>query len=65
LTEELDKKEHNKYERVILAAMRARELADGIDVDAGMEGKKITSIAMQELESGQLQFGDEDEEGEE
>ena len=58
----LPEETHNKYERVILAAMRARELADGIDVDSGMEGKKITSIAMEELERGQLQFGDEEEE---
>ena len=62
MTEEIKEEEHNKYERVILAAMRARELAEGIDVNSDMEGKKITTIAMKELENGKLQFGDEIEE---
>ena len=60
-TDELDDRIYNKYERVILAAMRARELAEGIDVSSDMEGKKITSIAMKELESGKLQFSEEAE----
>ncbi len=50
----------NKYEKVILTAMRARELAEGINVTPEMEGRKITTIAMDELKEGALSF-DEDE----
>lgn len=59
MSEEVKKRVHNKYEQVILAAMRARELSDGIGVRPEMEGKKITTIAMQELQDGMLSFGDE------
>lgn len=52
----------NKYEKVILTSMRARELAEGINVTPEMEGKKITAIAMGELEDGSLAFEDEEDE---
>ena len=46
----------NKFQSVILAARRARELNQGIDVTQEMEGRKITSIAIEELESGKLKL---------
>ena len=49
---------YNKYEQVILTAMRARELAEGIDVRGDMEGQKITTIAMKELAAGKLAFAE-------
>jgi DNA-directed RNA polymerase omega subunit len=51
----------NKFQSVILAARRARELNQGIDVTEDMEGRKITSIAIEELESGKLEKEDEEE----
>lgn len=45
---------NNKYQRVMLAAKRARELAEGINLQPDMEGKKITTVAMAELERGEL-----------
>ncbi|MES2201139.1 MAG: DNA-directed RNA polymerase subunit omega [candidate division FCPU426 bacterium] len=57
-------KEMNKFEKVILTSMRARELAEGINVTAEMEGRKITSIAMDELGDGSLTFAKEEEEDE-
>jgi DNA-directed RNA polymerase subunit K/omega len=51
----------NKYEKVILTSMRARELAEGINVTPEMEGRKITAIAMDELADGSLSFEEEDE----
>ena len=56
------KKEMNKFEQVILTSMRARELAEGINVTPEMEGRKITTIAMDELADGSLSFGDEADE---
>lgn len=53
----------NKYEKVILTAMRARELAEGINVTPEMEGKKITTIAMDELKEGSLSFDEDKVEG--
>jgi DNA-directed RNA polymerase subunit K/omega len=52
----------NKYEKVILTSMRARELSEGINLTPEMEGKKITAIAMDELEDGSLAFDEEDDE---
>jgi DNA-directed RNA polymerase subunit K/omega len=52
----------NKYEKVILTSMRARELSEGINMTPEMEGKKITAIAMDELEDGSLAFDEEDDE---
>jgi DNA-directed RNA polymerase omega subunit len=54
----------NKFQSVILAARRARELNQGINVTQEMEGRKITSIAIEELEHGKLKMEDEDEDGE-
>jgi DNA-directed RNA polymerase omega subunit len=55
---QLDKSGNNKYQRVMLAAKRARELAEGINLQPEMEGKKITTIAMTELERGELKRDD-------
>lgn len=49
---------NNKYQRVMLAAKRARELAEGIGLQPEMEGRKITTIAMEELEKGMLRRDD-------
>jgi DNA-directed RNA polymerase omega subunit len=50
----LDAMGNNKYQRVMLAARRARELAEGIGLTPEMEGTKITTVAMNELEQGLL-----------
>ncbi len=50
----LDAMGNNKYQRVMLAARRARELAEGIGLTPEMEGIKITTVAMGELEKGML-----------
>jgi DNA-directed RNA polymerase subunit K/omega len=50
----LDAMGNNKYQRVMLAARRARELAEGIGLTPEMEGTKITTTAMLELEQGLL-----------
>lgn len=57
--EKSGKKEMNKFEQVILTSMRARELAEGINVTPEMEGRKITTIAMDELADGSLRFEEE------
>lgn len=53
-----DKAGNNKFQRVMLAAKRARELAEGINLMPEMEGSKITSVAMSELERGELKRDD-------
>ena len=53
-----DKSGNNKYQRVMLAAKRARELAEGINLQPEMEGRKITTIAMSELDKGILKRDD-------
>ncbi|HTB35327.1 MAG TPA: DNA-directed RNA polymerase subunit omega [bacterium] len=53
-----DKSGNNKYQRVMLAAKRARELAEGINLQPEMEGRKITTIAMNELDKGLLKRDD-------
>lgn len=50
----LDAMGNNKYQRVMLAARRARELAEGIGLTPEMEGTKITTVAMAELDKGLL-----------
>jgi DNA-directed RNA polymerase omega subunit len=50
----LDAMGNNKYQRVMLAARRARELAEGINLQPEMEGAKITTVAMGELDKGML-----------
>jgi len=59
-----DKSGNNKYQRVMLAAKRARELAEGINLQPEMEGRKITTIAMNELDKGMLKRDDQKGEGE-
>ena len=59
-----DKSGNNKYQRVMLAAKRARELAEGINLQPEMEGRKITTIAMAELDKGLLKRDDQKAEGE-
>lgn len=59
-----DKSGNNKYQRVMLAAKRARELAEGINLLPDMEGKKITTVAMNELERGELLRDDQVDGGE-
>jgi DNA-directed RNA polymerase omega subunit len=54
----MDKAGNNKYQRVMLAAKRARELAEGINLQPEMEGKKITTVAMNELDRGELKRDD-------
>lgn len=49
-------KDMNKFEQVVVAAVRARQLAEGQDVKPGQEGRKITTVAMEELERGDLKF---------
>lgn len=51
----------NKYEKVIVTSIRARQLAEGINVTPEMEGRKITAIAMDELADGSLSIDDEDD----
>lgn len=58
-----DKSGNNKYQRVMLAAKRARELAEGINLLPDMEGKKITTVAMNELDRGELLRDDQIEGG--
>ena len=41
----LDAMGNNKYQRVMLAARRARELAEGIGLTPEMEGIKITTVS--------------------
>jgi DNA-directed RNA polymerase omega subunit len=53
-----DKSGNNKYQRVMLAAKRARELAEGINLQPEMEGRKITTIAINELDKGLLKRDD-------
>ena len=53
-----DNSGNNKYQRVMLAAKRARELAEGINLLPEMEGRKITTIAMNELDKGILKRDD-------
>ena len=60
---EQDKSGNNKYQRVMLAAKRARELAEGINLTPDMEGRKITTIAMNELDKGLLKRDDQKAEG--
>jgi len=55
---EQDKGGNNKYQRVMLTAARARELAEGIGLTPEMEGTKITTVAMNELEKGLLKRDD-------
>ena len=50
----LDAMGNNKYQRVMLAARRARELAEGVGLTPEMEGIKITTVAMGELDKGML-----------
>lgn len=59
-----DKSGNNKYQRVMLASKRARELAEGINLTPEMEGRKITTVAMDELERGVLKRDDQQPEGE-
>lgn len=55
----LVKKVDNKYTLVTLAAMRARELNDGAaPLVEGAEGKKIVSIALQEIDDGKITYAD-------
>ena len=61
---EQDKSGNNKYQRVMLAAKRARELAEGINLQPEMEGRKITTVAMDELERGVLKRDDQMGKGE-
>ena len=51
----LDAMGNNKYQRVMLAARRARELTEGVGLTPEMEGRKITTVAMEELDKGMLQ----------
>jgi len=53
-----DKSGNNKYQRVMLAAKRARELAEGINLQPEMDGRKITTIAINELDKGLLKRDD-------
>lgn len=62
--EEVDKITKNRYEAVLIAAQRARQinslrlaqLERMAEEDVTIDGRKITSIAMQDLSSGKLQF---------
>lgn len=47
-------KELNKYEQVVLTAQRARELSEGLNVSAEDEGRKISTVAAEELAKGML-----------
>jgi DNA-directed RNA polymerase subunit K/omega len=57
-------KELNKFEQVIITSMRARQLSEGVNVTPEMEGRKITAIAVGELEDGSLSFEDEEDDEE-
>lgn len=51
----------NKFEKVIVTAVRARQLAEGVDVKPGQEGRKITTVAVEELEAGLLKLSGADD----
>ena len=62
--EEVDKITRNRYEAVLVAAQRARQInslrlallermaEENVDID----GRKVTSIAMQDLSDGKINF---------
>ena len=62
--EEVDKLTRNRYEAVLIAAQRARQInslrlallermaEENVDID----GRKVTSIAMQDLSNGKVKF---------
>ena len=62
--DEVDKLTRNRYEAVLIAAQRARQInalrlallermaEENVDID----GRKVTSIAMQDLSDGKINF---------
>ncbi len=47
-------KELNKFEQVVLASQRARELSEGLGVLPENEGRKVSTVAAEELAKGLL-----------
>jgi len=62
--EEIDKLTRNRYEAVLIAAQRARQinsmrlaqLERMAEEDVTIDGRKVTSIAVQDLSSGKVNF---------
>lgn len=64
--EEVDKLTRNRYEAVLVASLRARQInslrlalmermaEENVDVD--IDGRKVTSIAMTDLAAGKIKF---------
>lgn len=48
----------NKYEKVMIAALRARELAEGIGLTPENEGRKITTVAVEDMEGDKVKYGE-------
>ena len=54
--EELLKRCGSMYKLVVLAAKRAKELADGAPPLVKMDHKKVTSIALEEIRQGKVLY---------
>jgi len=62
--EDVDKLTRNRYEAVLVAAQRARrinsmrlaQLERMAEEDVTIDGRKVTSIAIQDLASGKVKF---------
>ena len=62
--EDIDKLTRNRYEAVLIAAQRARkinsmrlaQLERMAEEDVTIDGRKVTSIAVQDLASGKVKF---------
>lgn len=54
--ESLMTKVDSKYTLVTLAAKRARELTDGEEPLVDVESTKVVSIAMEEIDQGQISY---------
>jgi len=62
--EEIDKITRNRYEAVLIAAQRARQinsmrleqLERMVEEAVTIDGRKVTSIALQDLSTGKAQF---------
>jgi DNA-directed RNA polymerase omega subunit len=62
--DEVDKITKNRYEAVLIAAQRARQinslrlalLERMAEEDVDIDGRKVTSIAMQDLANGKVEF---------
>ena len=61
--EELLKRCGSMYKLVVLAAKRAKEIADGAPPLVQMDNKKVTSIALEEIRQGKVLYKSQEAEG--